>query len=109
MTDADNTKYTLAEGWVIATDPDDLGRAEEWFRQVRDGAEPTVVPSIIQQTFPDYHGVAWYWNRFTPRLKKATRTALFSSSAARTTRPTCGWTANTSAALKAAKRRLPLM
>ena len=70
MTDADNTKYTLAEGWVIATDPDDLGRAEEWFRQVRDGAEPTVVPSIIQQTFPDYHGVAWYWNRFTPRLKK---------------------------------------
>ncbi len=34
--------------------------AEEWFRQVRDGAEPTVVPSIIQQTFPDYHGVAWY-------------------------------------------------
>lgn len=31
---------------------------------------PTVVPSIIQQTFPDYHGVAWYWNRFSPRLKK---------------------------------------
>ncbi len=70
MTDADNKKYALAEGWVIATDPDDQGRADGWFRQIRDEAVPTVVPSIIQQTFPDYHGVAWYWNRFSPRLKK---------------------------------------
>src|SRR4029079_1642619 len=27
-------------------------------------ARKAPVPGIIQQVFPDYHGIAWYWHRF---------------------------------------------
>ena len=29
-------------------------------------AKPTPVPWVIQNIFPDYHGVAWYWRSFQP-------------------------------------------
>jgi hypothetical protein len=52
--------------WLIAMDPLNRGREEEWFRQ-RGGpdARETRVPSVIQETFPGRHGVAWYWRTFT--------------------------------------------
>lgn len=52
------------EGWRIATDAGDAGRREGWCRAVRAEALATVVPWIIQDPFPGYHGVAWYWRRF---------------------------------------------
>lgn len=52
------------EGWLLATDPGNSGRAEGWFREPRPEARPTHVPWIIQEVFPGYHGVAWYWRRF---------------------------------------------
>ncbi|NQT20302.1 MAG: hypothetical protein HQ592_11400 [Planctomycetes bacterium] len=62
----------LNSNWCIARDPDNRGRAEEWSASVRGEAEPAPVPGIIQQVFPNYHGVAWYWTRFTPsRLPEA--------------------------------------
>jgi hypothetical protein len=56
----------LDHGWSIATDPHDTGRAEAWFRARQPGTEATRVPSIIQETFPGYHGVVWYWLEFQP-------------------------------------------
>ncbi|MCX6901068.1 MAG: glycoside hydrolase family 2 [Verrucomicrobia bacterium] len=54
------------DGWRIATDPKNEGREAKWFAAPREEAQPTKVPWIIQDAFPGYHGVAWYWREFTP-------------------------------------------
>ena len=55
-----------ARGWRICTDPDGEGVAANWSHQVPDQAVAAPVPGIIQQVFPDYHGVAWYWCELAP-------------------------------------------
>jgi len=50
--------------WLLATDPQDAGRGERWFAAPRPEAKTTRVPWIIQDAFPGYHGVAWYWRTF---------------------------------------------
>ncbi|MDD4869018.1 MAG: glycoside hydrolase family 2 TIM barrel-domain containing protein [Kiritimatiellae bacterium] len=50
--------------WRLATDPDNKGRDEKWFEVPRKEAKPTPVPWVIQNIFPGYHGVAWYWREF---------------------------------------------
>lgn len=55
----------LSDNWRSATDPENQGAAEKWFASIPDVAKPAPVPGIIQQVFPGYHGVAWYWTRFT--------------------------------------------
>ena len=50
--------------WRIARDPDNRGREQRWFVGWPEEAQPAPVPGIIQQVFPDYHGVAWYWLSF---------------------------------------------
>jgi hypothetical protein len=52
------------DGWRLATDPTNVGRGETWFETPRPEAKPTKVPWIIQDAFPGYHGVAWYWREF---------------------------------------------
>ena len=47
--------------WLLATDPENAGCDQQWWRQPRDDAQATKVPWIIQDAFPGYHGVAWYW------------------------------------------------
>jgi Glycosyl hydrolases family 2, sugar binding domain/Glycosyl hydrolases family 2, TIM barrel domain/Glycosyl hydrolases family 2 len=51
----------LDDEWTLTTDPTNCGRAERWFAAARDEARPAAVPGCIQQIFPNYHGVAWYW------------------------------------------------
>ena len=58
----------LRTGWYIAKDPENIGRASAWENSVTEEAVEAYVPSIIQQFFPEYHGVAYYWCRFTPTL-----------------------------------------
>ena len=53
------------DGWRLATDPGNVGREEKWFDAPRADAKPTRTPWIIQDAFPGYHGVAWYWRDFT--------------------------------------------
>lgn len=53
-------------GWSIATDPKNVGRDEKWFDKPQTDAKTANVPGIIQEPFPMYHGVAWYWREFTP-------------------------------------------
>jgi len=52
------------DGWRIATDPKNEGREAKWFVAPRVETKPTKVPWIIQDAFPGYHGVAWYWREF---------------------------------------------
>jgi hypothetical protein len=52
------------EDWRIATDPKNEGREKGWFDAVRPEAKPTRVPWVIQEVFPGYHGVVWYWKTF---------------------------------------------
>ncbi|MBM4095072.1 MAG: hypothetical protein FJ276_37535, partial [Planctomycetes bacterium] len=50
--------------WLLATDPKNEGREAKWFEAPRPEAKPTKVPWIIQDAFPGYSGVAWYWREF---------------------------------------------
>jgi hypothetical protein len=50
--------------WLLAPDPKNVGQAERWFLAPRAEAKQTKVPWIIQDVFPNYHGVAWYWRDF---------------------------------------------
>ena len=52
------------EGWQIATDSDNQGCEKQWFVAPRPEAKAIAVPSTIQEVFPNYHGLAWYWRSF---------------------------------------------
>jgi beta-glucuronidase len=52
--------------WLLATDPYNIGREQKWFTSPVKDAKLTKVPWIIQDAFPGYHGVAWYWREFVP-------------------------------------------
>jgi hypothetical protein len=50
--------------WLLAVDPANDGHDRGWTKAPPDGAAPAQVPWVIQDSFPDYHGVAWYWRHF---------------------------------------------
>ncbi|MCX7428649.1 MAG: hypothetical protein NTW96_23865 [Planctomycetia bacterium] len=50
--------------WRLAVDPGNVGREQKWFEAPRAEAKAAKVPWIIQDAFPGYHGVAWYWRDF---------------------------------------------
>lgn len=65
----EQSAQTISGTWRISRDAGNIGRKERWYDDIRKGAEPAPVPGIIQQVFPDYYGVAWYWTTF--RLPRA--------------------------------------
>ena len=75
-----NHSYTLelSGTWKLLPDPQNKGREEGWYKSIRTEAKDAPVPGIIQQVFPDYHGVAWYWRSFKPhfRMEKGMRCFL---------------------------------
>ena len=50
--------------WLLAVDPQNVGREQKWCDGPAAQAKPARVPWIIQEAFPGYHGVAWYWRDF---------------------------------------------
>jgi len=50
--------------WLLASDPQNRGLEHRWWTTARPEAKKTRVPWIIQDAFPGYHGVAWYWREF---------------------------------------------
>ena len=50
--------------WLLNVDPSNQGREQGWATEPTRDAKPTKVPWVIQDAFPDYHGVAWYWRDF---------------------------------------------
>ncbi|MFA6240361.1 MAG: sugar-binding domain-containing protein [Candidatus Hydrogenedentales bacterium] len=63
-TDPLNSVVSLDGAWQIATDPQNVGKDEGWQKAATPDAVQTKVPWIIQDAFPAYHGVAWYWRSF---------------------------------------------
>ena len=55
---------SLDGGWLLAPDPQNRGLEHQWWTTPRPEAKQTRVPWIIQDAFPGYHGVAWYWKEF---------------------------------------------
>ena len=64
VSSAPNRTLDLDGEWSIATDPGNSGREQRWFVRTASQASKTKVPSIIQEVFPAYHGVVWYWREF---------------------------------------------
>jgi hypothetical protein len=50
--------------WLLAPDPQNSGRENQWWAGPVPDAKAARVPWIIQDAFPGYHGVAWYWRAF---------------------------------------------
>ena len=47
--------------WRLATDPENVGVAQKWWRDPRPEARSTSIPRTIQSVFPGHAGAAWYW------------------------------------------------
>jgi len=63
------TVISLDGEWLLATDPKDEGSSHQWWQRPCSAAKATRVPWIIQDVFPGYHGVAWYWREFAAPVK----------------------------------------
>ena len=51
--------------WLLAIDPDNIGREHDWHTGSRVGGEADKSTWIVQEAFPGYFGgVAWYWRNF---------------------------------------------
>lgn len=61
-----NTRVLPLDGvdWRLAIDPGNEGREQKWYESPVNDSKPVKVPWVIQDPFPDYHGVAWYWHDF---------------------------------------------
>ena len=57
-------RFPLNQGWRIATDPGNTGKSAGWFRTPPVNGMRVDIPSIIQQVYPGYHGVCWYFLDF---------------------------------------------
>ncbi len=53
------------DAWLLAKDPHNEGKNAAWWKQPHPGASTARVPGVIQEPFPSFHGVAWYWRTFT--------------------------------------------
>ncbi len=63
--DTPRHRATLDGAWELTTDPDNVGKNERWFA---DGppktAVPATVPGALEEAFPGYDGIVWYWKTF---------------------------------------------
>ncbi len=50
--------------WRLAIDSLNVGKKEKWWENPIPEAKPVKVPWILQDVFPAYHGVVWYWRDF---------------------------------------------
>ena len=60
------TVVSLDGRWLLAPDPENIGRDRAWWQKPAAEAKSARVPGIIQEAFPLYHGAAWYWREVTP-------------------------------------------
>lgn len=51
--------------WLLDTDPNNIGKDLRWYNAATDDAKSARVLGIIQEIFPTYHGVVWYWHEFS--------------------------------------------
>src|SRR5579859_861853 len=63
---SDRQVISLNGTWHFAKDPDNVGRQVGWetHPDVLPNQTEIQVPSVWQELFPGYDGVAWYWHDF---------------------------------------------
>lgn len=49
--------------WLIAIDSENVGRESGWHSHSPENAKEVKVPCVIQEHFPTYRGVTWYWTK----------------------------------------------
>jgi hypothetical protein len=59
----------LNGNWFITTDPDNKGKEAGWFNTIPKDVKQAPVPGVIQQVFPAYQGLVWYYHNFRPTQK----------------------------------------
>lgn len=47
--------------WLLELDPDNIGKAQGWGRDLKARGEPIQVPACWNRKHPGYEGVAWYF------------------------------------------------
>ena len=62
--------------WKIVRDEENHGARLDWQLSIPPEAADAPVPGIIQEVFPFYDGVAWYYTRFNPRVESSGRVLL---------------------------------
>ena len=62
--ESSSTMFLDGDGWLLATDPENVGKNQNWFNAPQTEATPVTIPNIIQEVYPHYHGVVWYWKDF---------------------------------------------
>ena len=85
--------------------PEERRPRREVVQRPRPEAKRTKVPWIIQDAFPGYHGVAWYWRDFAAPANPHAGGRYLLRFWAVDYRPRSGSTARRSAGTKAARRR----
>jgi len=58
--------YQLDGEWLLAIDPDNRGRSAGWEQRPTAAAQPGATPGAIEEVFPGYDGIVWYWRSFQP-------------------------------------------
>ena len=58
--------FPLDGEWQICKDPDNMGIQNKWYENPPEECIGAVVPGIIQDSFIEYHGLAWYYKSFSP-------------------------------------------
>lgn len=58
--------YRLDGDWLLGTDQENTGRARGYAERPAPAARRGRVPGAIEETFPGYDGVVWYWQAFAP-------------------------------------------
>ncbi len=55
--------------WGITKDPQNQGKLKSWFTNIpKNQLHKVDVPGLIQEAFPYYDGVAWYFTSFEPTI-----------------------------------------
>ena len=62
--------------WRLAPDAKNVGVAEKWCEAPRPEAKQATVPGLIQDVFPGYAGVAWFWRDVVDSGESARRRPL---------------------------------
>lgn len=67
----------IGGGWSVACDPANVGKTNGWAKAVRADAKSVPVPGVIQQAWPYFSGVAWYYRRLgRPAVRAGERVKL---------------------------------
>ncbi len=72
-----NVAQVLDGTWRLLPDPANTGKHKRWFSKIPGVVQAAPVPGIIQEIFPDYHGVAWYWLEFKTMIHAGAQDRVF--------------------------------